>query len=50
MVWDSDAIEDGFELLEPRLREAVGVDEGWWLLSGWGNDGFEHRVYPGCAS
>ncbi len=50
MVWDRDALEDGFELVEPRLRDAVGGDEGSWLLSGWGKGGFEHRVYPGAAS
>ena len=49
MVWDRDALEDGFELVEPRLRDAVGADEGWWLLSGWGKGGFEHRVYPDAA-
>ncbi|MCY4640063.1 MAG: hypothetical protein OXC94_06955 [Chloroflexi bacterium] len=36
MVWDRDPLEDGFELLEPRLRETVGAGEGWWLLSAWG--------------
>ncbi len=46
MVWDGDALDDGFELLEPRLPEAVGADEGWWLLSAWRSNGFEHRVYP----
>ena len=46
MVWDGDAIDDGFELLEPRLLEAVGADEGRWLLSAWRSNGFEHRVYP----
>ena len=49
MVWDRDALEDGFELVEPRLRAAAGADEGWWLLSGWGKGGFEHRVYPDAA-
>ena len=45
MVWDRDKVEDGFDLLEPRLRKADGWKQGWWLLSGWGKDGFEHRVY-----
>ena len=45
LVWPLDKVEDGFELLEPRLRAADGWDEGWWLLSGWAADGFRHRVY-----
>lgn len=45
----SDALADGFDLVEARLREAAGADEGWWLLSGWGRDGFEHRVHPGAT-
>lgn len=49
MVWDRDALEDGFELVEPRLRAAAGADEGWWLLSAWGKGGFEHRVHPDAA-
>ena len=49
MVWDRDALGDGFELVEPRLRTAAGADAGWWLLSGWGKGGFEHRVYPGAT-
>ena len=49
MVWDRDAIADGFELVEPRLRGAAGADDGWWLLSGWGKGGFEHRVYAGAS-
>ena len=45
LVWPLDKVEDGFELLEPRLSAADGWDEGWWLLSGWAADGFRHRVY-----
>ena len=44
-MWPRDKAEDGFDLLEPRLRAAAGWDEGWWLLSGWAGDGFRHRVY-----
>ena len=46
MVWDIDALGSGFELMESRLREAAGSNEGWWLLSGWGKGGFEHRPIP----
>ena len=45
LVWPLDKVEDGFDLLEPRLRAADGWDEGWWMLSGWAADGFRHRVY-----
>ena len=45
MVWDADAIDDGFKLLESRLRAADGWDDGYWLLSGWGGGGFEHVEY-----
>ena len=45
LVWPRDKFSDGFALLEPRLRKADGWKQGWWLLSGWGKDGFEHRVY-----
>ena len=45
LVWPLDKAEDGFDLLEPRLRAADGWDEGWWMLSGWAADGFRHRVY-----
>ena len=45
MVWDTSKINDGFELLESRLRAATGSDDGYWLLSGWGNYGFEHVAY-----
>ncbi len=50
MVWDRDALEDGFELLEPRLRDAFGGDDGWWLLIGWGRGGFEHRSRAGAST
>ena len=45
MVWPRDKIEEGVGLLESRLREADGWIDGYWLLSGWGRDGFEHVVY-----
>ena len=45
MVWPSDKIDEGVGLLESRLRKADGWTDGHWLLSGWGNDGFEHVVY-----
>lgn len=44
MVWPRDKIEDG-SLLESRLKDANGWDDGYWLLSGWGRDGFEHVEY-----
>ena len=40
-----DKIEEGVGLLESRLQDAAGWDEGYWLLSGWGRDGFEHVEY-----
>ena len=49
MVWGRDELECAFGLVEPRLRDAAGAEEGWWLLSGWGKGGFEHRVYPNGA-
>ena len=45
MVWPKDKIEEGVSLLESRLYEADGWDDGYWLLSGWGRDGFEHVEY-----
>lgn len=45
MVWPKDKIEEGVGLLESRLVEADGWDDGYWLLSGWGRDGFEHVEY-----
>ena len=45
MVWPKDKIEEGVGLLESRLQDAAGWDEGYWLLSGWGRDGFEHVEY-----
>ncbi len=45
MVWPKDKIEEGVTLLESRLQSAAGWDAGSWLLSGWGNDGFEHVAY-----
>ena len=45
MVWPKDRIEEGVTLLESRLQSAEGWDDGSWLLSGWGNDGFEHVAY-----
>ena len=45
MVWPSDKIDEGVGLLESRLLQAEGWNEGSWLLSGWGRDGFEHVEY-----
>ena len=47
MVWDRDAIpmSEAIKLLEPRLESADGSQEGCWLLSGWGRDGFKHVEY-----
>ncbi|MYE33089.1 MAG: hypothetical protein F4X80_10675 [Chloroflexi bacterium] len=45
MVWDLNRLDNGFDLLDARLRQADGWDDGYWLLSGWGRDGFEHVDY-----
>ena len=45
LVWPRDKIAEGSELLESRLRGAAGWGDGYWLLSGWGRDGFEHIEY-----
>ena len=50
LFWDSrdkkSKYRDGHEELAKRLRDADGGREGWWLLSGWGDeDCLEHRVY-----
>ena len=45
MVWSTEAIAAGFDLLDARLRAGKGWDAGYWLLSGWGRDGFEHVEY-----
>lgn len=45
MVWPKDEIEEGVGLLDSRLRQADGWDDGYWLISGWGRDGFEHVEY-----
>lgn len=45
MVWDLNRLDDGFDLLDTRLRQADGWDDGYWLLSGWSRGGFEHVEY-----
>lgn len=45
MVWPRDKIDEGVTLLESRIKDANGWDDGYWLLSGWGRDGFEHVEY-----
>ncbi len=49
LLWDSrnkkSKYPQGHEKLSARLRTADGGREGWWLLSGWGDDCLEHRVY-----
>lgn len=45
MVWNLHRIDDGFDLLDSRLRQADAWDDGYWLLSGWGREGFEHVEY-----
>ena len=35
--------------LDDRLRQAEGAEDGYWLLSGWGTDGFEHAAYKGTT-
>ena len=49
LLWDSrnkkSKYPQGREELSARLRTAAGGREGYWLLSGWGDDCLEHRVY-----
>ena len=47
MVWDSRerAFPDGHDEMLARLRDADGGRDGWWLLSGWGENMLEHLVY-----
>lgn len=45
MVWPKDKIEEGVELLESRLVQADGWDDGYWLLCGWGRAGIDYVEY-----
>ena len=49
MVWDADRFRNGRPILEDRLGQAEGADDGYWLLSGWGADGFRHACYDGTT-
>ena len=49
MVWQSrrskSKYPDGMDKLPGRLLAAGDAGQGWWLLTGWGDDRAEHRVY-----
>ena len=49
MVWQSRRAKSkyagGIQELPRRLEAAGEAGQGWWLLSAWGDDGIEHRVY-----
>ena len=49
MVWDADKVPDALETLDRRLQLAAGADDGYWLLSGWGTEGFTHTKYRGTT-
>ena len=45
MVWDADRVRDARTTLEDRLRQAAGAEDGYWLLSGWSTNSFDHAAY-----